>query len=474
MTERHDDDLAREIQAHLELEAEEQVASGLDAADARLAARRAFGSVAWTQEQVRAVGRWRPLDDLRQDARFAARTLVRNPGFACVAMLTLALGIGANTAVFSLVQTVLLRPLPFADPDRLVVLWEDFTGRGGPREVQASPANFLDWREQNRTFEGMAAIDGLLQTFNLTGAGEPERLSGARVTGNLFGVLGLQPVAGRTLVPDDDRAAAEPTAVISEGLWRRRFGADPALIGRTIRLNDILYTVVGVVPGHFQFPLRGTDVWVPAAFGPEQRSQRTAFVLNIVGRLKSGVTTEQAQADMDGVARRIAEQHPGTNARLGVLVVPLHAQYASPIRATLNILLAVVGVVLLVACVNVAHLLLARSSERRRELALRGALGAGRGRVFRQLLTESLLLASVGAVLGAAFSTLAFQSLARLIPRAVSRRHDAGVAPWRVGVHGTRRGGDERCVRRRSVARGFSAQPPRHVEGVGHQESHPP
>jgi len=424
-----DDELTREIQAHLELEAEERIEAGMSPAEAQAAARRAFGNVTHAQEDVRALFRRAWLEALAQDVRYALRTLARNPGFATVAILTLALGIGANTAIFSLVHAVLLRPLPFADPDRLAVVWADFTARGGPSTVQAAPADFVDWKAGNDVFADMAAVDGVLQTFNLTGAGEPERLSGAKVTANLFPLLGLGPIAGRTLLPEDDRAGAEAVVLISEGLWRRRFGASATLVGQPIRLNDVPHTVVGIIPGHFQFPTPGTDVWVPAAFTPEQLARRGSYFLNVLARLSPGVSLEQARAGMVTLADDLRQQYPATNALVGINVVPLHDQYASGIRPMLTALLGTVGVVLLIACVNVAHLLLARGAARRKEIALRGALGAGRGRILRQLLTESLVLAVGGAIVGAAFAALAFRFLSPLVPDNYPEATGAGLDP---------------------------------------------
>ena len=366
--------------------------------------------------------------EVRQDAGHGLRMLAKNRGFAVVAIVTLALGIGANTAIFSLVHAVLLRPLPFADPDRLVVVWEDFTARGGPPTVEATPANFQDWKAENRVFEEMAAVAGRM-AFNLTGSGDPERLSGAQVTGSLFSLLGLSPVAGRTIEPEDDGPGAEPVVVLSEGLWRRRFDADPAMVGRSITLDDIPRTVVGIVPGHFQFPARGTDVWVPAAFTVEQRAARTSWYLYVVARLKRHVSLAQAQDDMAAVARRLEQRFPGSNRGLGVNLVPLHDQYVRSSRPLLMVLLGTVAAVLLIACVNVAHLLLARGDARSREIAMRGALGASCGRVLRQLLTESVVLAGLAAIAGAGLSLLVFRFLSRLIPENFPESTMVGLNP---------------------------------------------
>jgi putative ABC transport system permease protein len=358
-----------------------------------------------------AVRSW--LVDVRQDLALSCRALRQHRGLPIVAVVTLALGIGANTAIFSLAHTVLLQPLPFRDPGRLVVVWEDMSSVGGPPAVEASPANFRDWRSSNATFADMAAVSGR-ETFNLTGAGEPERLIGAHVTGSLFGLLGVEPVLGRVITEDDDRQDRH-VAVLSTGLWTRRFGADPHVVGRTITLDDLPYTIVGVVPGSFQFPARGHDIWIPMAFPPEVAAMRTSFYLDVVARLKPGLTLEQARVDMAALARRITAPLP---IQTSATVVPLREQLVGDSRTTLLLLGGIVGLVLLIACVNVAHLLLARSAGRRRDFVVRTALGASRGRLARQLLTESALLACVGAACGVWLSVLVRPLLQRLIPDA--------------------------------------------------------
>ena len=428
MQKERDDELRREIESHLDAEAEDYVADGMSAEQAREAARRRFGNVTRTEEEVRAIRTRIWFADLRQDVRHAGRMLRKNRAFTAIAVLTLALGIGANTAIFSLVHAVAIRPLPFPDPDRLVVIWEDFRGRGGPATVEAAPGNFKDWKDQNRVFEGMEAISGR-ETFNLTGRGDPERLAGARVTDNLFSLLGVRPIMGRVFLDDSDRARGTPVALISDGLWRRRFGADPSLVGQPITLDGLPHTVLGIVPADLQFPAKGAEVWVPVPFTPQQLAQRTTWYLYVVARLKPGVSLEQARADMGSIAQRLAEQNPGTNTRLGVTVVPLHEQYVGAARPLLILLVGTVGVVLLIACVNVAHLLLARGAERRREIAVRCAIGAGRGRVLRQLLTESAVLGTLGATAGLALALAASRFLTRLIPENFPQGMTLGLEP---------------------------------------------
>jgi putative ABC transport system permease protein len=326
------------------------------------------------------------LDDLGRDLRHGLRALRSSPAFTAVALLTLAIGIGAGTAIFSLVNTVLLRPLPVADPARLVVLWEDVTAAGFPRNTPA-PANYVDWKAQNQTFEDIAAASW--QTFNLTGSGEPERLTGLRVTANFLTLLGVKPALGRLMLPTEDGPETGSVAVISHGLWQRKFGSDPNLVGRSLNLNGQPYTVVGVAPNGFQFPATGANVWIAPAFTPREIAQRGSHYLFVIGRLKVGVSLNQARADMATIANRLEDEYPQTNKGVGVTVVPLRDHYVGDLRLALNLLLAAVGALLLIACANLAHLFLARGAMRHREIAMRAALGAGRARITRQLLTES-------------------------------------------------------------------------------------
>jgi putative ABC transport system permease protein len=348
-----------------------------------------------------------------QDVKYALRTLCRSPGFTLVAVLILALGIGANTSIFSLVSAVLLRPLPFEAPERLVVLWADLTARGGPSRVEPTPADYVDWKTRSRSFADMAAMES--RTYNLTGDGEPERLVGLRTTANLFSLLGLQPILGRTFTADDEGADATPAVVVSEDLWIRRFGADPDLPGRTIVLDGLARTVIGVVPPDFQFPHGDTAVWVPASFTPDELAERGNYYMYVVARLAAGTTLDRARAEMTTVAQSLQTEYR-ENDGVGVSVAPLHEQLARDARPALFVLLGAVGLLLLITCSNVANLLLARGAHRRREIALRQALGAARGRLLRQLLTESAVLAGFGVVAGVVASTVAFGYLSRLIP----------------------------------------------------------
>ena len=351
---------------------------------------------------------------LTYNVRYAIRALRAAPGFTAVALTMLALGIGANTAIFSVVSAVLLRPLPFREPDRLVLVWEDFTGLGGSTRTEASPADFVEWKARNRSFADVATFAA--DQYNLTGAGDPEKLSGVRTTANLFNVLGMPALIGRTLTASDDRPDAPPVVVIDERVWRSRFGADPSMVGRTIHLNGLARTVVGIVPADFPFPDKRVSLWVPAQFTPTELEPRATYFMYVIARLKPDVSLAQAQADMTGVARALAREFPQANGRVGVTVSALHEHLTRDARPAVAVLLAAVLIVLLIAGANLANLLLTRGSLRAQEIAVRQALGATRRRVVGQLLTENAVLAGIGAALGVALAASALTFLTRLIP----------------------------------------------------------
>jgi putative ABC transport system permease protein len=350
--------------------------------------------------------------------------LGKSPGFTVAAALTLALGIGANTAIFSLVSAVLLRPLPFPEPDRLVFVWDDVSAATNGRFsiTEPTPADYASWKEQSRSFTDMAAM--MTDTYNLTGIGEPQKIAGVRTTANLFTVLGMQALVGRTLTPADDRPDANAVVVLDERIWRSLFGSDPDVVGRTVLLNGLPHTIVGVVPPDFQFPANNTGLWVPARFTREELSLRAAYVMYVVARLKPGVDLRTARAEMTTIAQRLAGEFP-SNRGVNAAVTPLHEHLTRLARPAMAMLFGAVVLVLLIACVNVANLLLARAASRQKELAVRKALGAANGRVVRQLLTESALLATAGAAIGIALSTLTFTYLARLVPAGLP----SGTAP---------------------------------------------
>ena len=359
-----------------------------------------------------------------QDLRYAARSLLRNPGFSLAAVATLALGIGANTAVYSLVRGVLFRPLPFPAPDRLVAVSETYPARNITAMV-ASPPNFLDWKAQSRSFTALGAYT--TTDIALADGGEPERLRATAVTAGFFEALSVAPFRGRIFAAGEFVPGREKVALVSHAVWQRRFGSDPALVGRSIRLDGESYVVAGIMPAGFRFPESGPDLWVPLAFGPDVGTQRGAHYLDVIGRLRPTASRAQADAEMRAIAASLARQYHDTNDGHGAAVTPLREMLVRSIRPVLLTLLGAVALVTLIACANVANLMLIRAAHRTTELAVRTALGAGRARIARQLLTETLVLAAAGALAALALAATAVDAIVRWSPVDIPRLSEVGV-----------------------------------------------
>ncbi len=363
------------------------------------------------------------------DVLYAIRILRRARWFTATALVTLALGIGATTAIFSAVETLLLRQLPYTDPDRIVMVWVTNPEQGFDHDITSYP-RLEDWRAQSRTIALFTGFNGA--THALTGSDEPEQLRGSKVTANFFEVMGAQPAVGATFSPADDDPGRPSKVVLSHALWTRRFGANPGIVGRTVTMDGRLYTVTGVMPSSFRYPTPDTDFWEPLAPSDELRRLRGAFWLTAVARLKPAVTLGQAQQEMDAISRRLRHQYREDRG-LGVHLVGLQNELTANIRPALLVLAGAVAFVLLIACANVAGMLLARASDRQREMSLRAALGAGRGRVIRQLLTEAVLLFVVGGASGLAVAAAATRALVRLAPPTLTQIRDVRI-DWAVAA----------------------------------------
>ena len=413
-------ELEDEIRAHLEMQTEDNLRQGMSADEARLAALRMFGGVEQVKESYRERRSLPVVETTLQDLRYGARWLVKHPSFTVVAVLTLALGIGATITIFSVVNAVLLRPLPYPDADRLVYLWSIAPAQN-IRERASAYANVADWREQNQSFEAIAAFDPTVVT--LTGEAEPEQVMSVRASANLFPLLGVAPLLGRTFTADEEQQKVR-VVVISHGLWQRRFGASPNILGQTLEIDGVSSLVIGVMPEHFRSG-EETPIWEPHTLFPDweaQKAQRGTGSWQVVGRLKPPVSLAQAQTEMNIIAQRLEQAYPDANKGLGVNLVPLQLQYTGGnLRLALWMLFGAVVLVLLIACTNVANLMLARGIAREREMAIRMALGAGRLRLIRQLLTESALLVFLAGAVGLLLASWGIRAVLSFSPANLPR-----------------------------------------------------
>jgi predicted permease len=419
---KRDADLERELSSDLELEQEEQRESGLSPEDARYAARRAFGNTTLIREQTHEAWGWGRFEGLVRDLRYALRQLRRSPGFASVCLITLALGIGANTAMFSIVQGLVLAPLPFPQANRLVFLWEN---RPGVSQLDASYPNFEDWERTSRSFDAMSAL--IFHNFNLTAPGKAEHLVGIRASSGFLATLGVRPVIGRDFAASEDEPNGPSVVLISDHLWRERFGADPHVVGRSVDLDGKSFAVIGVLPAAFHF-LADADIVTPLRPNmPVIYAERSVDAVAVLARLKSGVTTGQAEAEMNAIQRELDRQYPDANRSVGVAATSLMQQILGDVKETILLLYGAVSLLLLIACANFANLLLARSTARVREFGIRSALGASQGRMVRQLLTESIVLSLAGGALGAVLAGFGLRLLLASLPHTLPRSENVGI-----------------------------------------------
>jgi len=421
-------ELNEELRYHLERQIEVNTAAGMSVEEARYAALRAMHGLDQRKEECRDMRRVRLIEDLWQDFRFSLRSLLKRPGFTAIALLALALGIGANTAIFSLVNAVILQPLPYRDPDRLISVYGT---RNRSTQGSVGPTDFLDYRSQNKTFEQFAASGSMMLPMNLTGSGEPERLNASIITGNYFDTFGVRPALGRGFSLENEKTGQDHVTVLSHAFWQTRFGGDPNIVNKTINLDGKAYEVLGVMPAEVVLP-QPAQLWVPINFDADpEMKMRNARFLRGIGRLKEGVTLDQAQTDTDLIAAQLEQQYPDSNTGWSLRLIPLREILVGGSRTMLFILFGAVGFVLLIACANVANLLLVRAAARQKEIAMRTALGASRLRIIRQMITESLLLAIFGGALGALLAVAGVKLLVSLgednIPRTANVKIDATV-----------------------------------------------
>ena len=414
---RKSSDFSAEIEAHIQQESERLREAGLSEEEARAAARRAFGNVTRAQERFYESRHWMTWDHLKQDVGFGLRMLAKSTGFTAVVVLTLGLGIGTNTAIFSYVDAWLIKPLPYPQAERLMVFLAHDRKKGWTSNSVLSAADFLDFQKANTSFEQTAAWTSW--NFNLTGDGGPPSLTeGGKVSWNYFETLGAKPILGRTFTEQDDDPGSEHVAIVGQGLWQERFASDPNIVGRSMRIDDEVYTVIGVMPGRFQFPLMGiANLWTPLALTEQQRADRNSSWFSAFGRLKPGVSQEKAEAESDAIFARLEKEYPATNVNMTQVVSSMMAEIAKE-EGTTQVMICfwIVGLILLIACANVANLMLVRATRRAKEFAVRQALGATKLRLARQILCESLLLFLFGGVAGTLFGAWGMKWIESAIP----------------------------------------------------------